>query len=138
MVVSPIILKRPQGYEIPLNTVHHVPAIKMHFMSTCALTQKGASVTFDQRAFKIVHKEHCVAIGYLKDNLYWLDAEGISLNAHTEGATTSLHTWHQRIGHMSYATLKAHGPSAVKGMDFGSSTMDIPTICHGWELGKST
>src|SRR5229473_2020944 len=42
------------------------------------------------------------------------------------------------MGHMSYATLKAHGPSAVKGMDFGSSTMDIPTICHGCELGKST
>src|SRR5229473_1815296 len=42
------------------------------------------------------------------------------------------------MGHMSYAALKAHGPSAVKGMDFGSSTMDIPTICHGCELGKST
>ncbi len=100
--------------------------------------QKGASVTFDQRAFKIVHKEHCVAVGYLKDNLYWLDAEGSSLNAYTGGATTSLHTWHQHMGHMSYATLKAHGPSAVKGMDLGSSTMDIPTICHGCELGKST
>ncbi len=87
--------------------------------------QKGALVTFDQRAFKIVHKECCVAIGYLKDNLYWLDAKGSSLNAHTRGATTSLHTWHQPMGHMSYAALKAHGPSAIKGMDLGSSTMDI-------------
>src|SRR5260370_24229984 len=42
------------------------------------------------------------------------------------------------MGHMSYAALKAHGPSAVQGMDFSSSTMDIPTICHGCELGKST
>ena len=66
----------------------HVPAVKTCFMSTRALTQKGASVTFDQRAFKIVHKEHCVAIGYLKDNLYWLDAKGSSLNAHTGGAAT--------------------------------------------------
>ena len=66
----------------------HVPAVKMRFMSTHALMQKGALVTFDQRAFKIVHKEHCVAIGYLKDNLYWLDAEGSSLNAHTGGAAT--------------------------------------------------
>src|SRR5260370_20140333 len=107
-------------------------------MSTHTLTQKGALVTFDQRAFKIIHKEHCVAIGYLKDNLYWLDAEGISLNAHTGGAATSLHTWHQCMGHMSYAALKAHGPSAVKGMDLGSFTMDIPTICYRCELSKST
>src|SRR5258707_12253537 len=106
-------------------------------MSTRALTQKGASVTFDQRAFKIVHKECCVAIGYLKDNLYWLDAKGISLNAHTGGAATSLHTWHQCMGHMSYATLKAHGPSPAKGMDFGGSTMDIPTIWQGCEFVKS-
>jgi len=42
------------------------------------------------------------------------------------------------MGHMSYATLKAHGPSAIKGMDLGSSTMDIPTICHGCKLSKST
>src|SRR5713226_10264305 len=56
----------------------------------------------------------------------------------TRGATTSLHTWHQHMGHMFYAALKAHGPSAVKGMDLGSSTIDIPTICHRCELGNST
>src|SRR5258708_7438216 len=42
------------------------------------------------------------------------------------------------MGHMSYAALKAHGPSAVKGMDLGSFTMDIPTICYRCELSKST
>ncbi len=136
--IGTVVFKSPQGYEITLSNVLHVPAIKMHFMSTCTLMQKGALVTFDQRAFKIVHKKHCVAIGYLKDNLYWLDAEGSSLNPHTRGAATSLHTWHQHMGHMSHATLKAHGPSAVKGMDLRSSTMDIPTICYGCKLSKST
>jgi hypothetical protein len=42
------------------------------------------------------------------------------------------------MGHMSYKALKSHGPSALKGMDFGSSTVHIPTTCHGCELGKST
>src|SRR5258707_5012850 len=74
--VGTIVFKSPQGYKITLSNVLHVPAVKMRFMSTCALTQKGASVTFDQRAFKIVHKKCCVATGYLKDNLYWLDAKG--------------------------------------------------------------
>ena len=88
-----------------------VPAVNTCFMSTHALTQKGASVTFDERAFKIVHKGCCIAIGYLEDNLYWLAATGSSLNisktsnlltqldvllmnAHFGGAATSLHTWH--------------------------------------------
>ena len=136
--VGSVVFKSPQGYEITLSNVLHVPAVKTRFISTRALAQKGASVTFDNRAFKIVHKERCVAVGYLEDNLYWLDATGSSLNAHIGGAATSLHTWHQRMGHMSHDALKSHGPAAVKGMDLGSSTMNIPTTCHGCELGKST
>jgi Pol polyprotein len=92
--VGSVIFKSPQGYKITLSNVLHVPAVKTCFMSTHALMQKGALVTFIKRVFQIVLKECCVAIGYLKDNLYWLDAEGIFLNAHTGGATTSLHTWH--------------------------------------------
>jgi transposase InsO family protein len=136
--VGTVVFKSPQGFEITLSNVLHVPAVKTRFMSTRALTQKGASVTFDERAFKIVLKGRCVAAGYLENNLYWLDAAGSSLNAHTGGSAISLHTWHQRMGHMSHAALKAHGPAAVKGMDLGSSTMDIPTICPGCEFGKST
>jgi hypothetical protein len=136
--VGTVVFKSPQGYEITLSNVLHVPAVKTRFMSTHALTQKGASVTFDNRAFKIIHKDRCIAAGYLENNLYWLDATGSSLNAHTGNTATSLHTWHLRMGHMSHAALKARSPSAVKGMDLGSSTIDIPTICHGCELGKST
>src|SRR5258708_38317010 len=56
--VGTIVFTSPQGYKITLSNVLHVPAIKTHFMSTRALTQKGASVTFDQTASKIVHKKH--------------------------------------------------------------------------------
>ena len=137
--IGTVVFKSPQGYEITLSNVLHAPAVKTRFMSTRALTQKGASVTFENRAFKIIHKDRCIAAGYLENNLYWLDATGSSLlNAHTGNTATPLHIWHLRMGHMSHAALKARGPSAVKGMDFGSSTMDIPTTCHGCELGKST
>src|SRR6267154_1926639 len=136
--VGTVIFKSPQGYTITLSNVLHVPAIKTRFMSTRALAQKGASITFDDRAFKIIHKGHCIAIGYLADNLYWLNAANGCLNAHIGSTTTSLQIWHQRMGHISHAVLKAHGPSAVKGMDFGSSTMNTPSVCHGCELGKST
>src|SRR5712672_2871779 len=106
-------------------------------MSTRALAQKGASVIFDKKAFKIVHNGCSIAIGYLEDNLYWLNVTGSSLNAHIGDAATSLQIWHQHMGHMSHAALKAHSPSAVKGMDLSSSTV-TPKVCHGCKLGKST
>src|SRR5882757_9729305 len=104
--VGTVVFKSPQGYEITLSNVLHVPAVKTRFMSTRALAQKGASVTFDSRVFKIVHKGHCIAIGYLADNLYWLNAADGGLNAHTGSTTISLQIWHQCMGHMSHAALK--------------------------------
>jgi hypothetical protein len=74
--VGTVVFKSPQGYEITLSNVLHVPAVKTRFMSTHVLTQKGASVTFDNRAFKFIHKDRCIAAGYLENNLYWLDATG--------------------------------------------------------------
>ena len=47
---------------------------KLCFMSTCALAHKGAEVSFDKTSFKINVNQCCVAVGYLEDNLYWLDA----------------------------------------------------------------
>ena len=66
-----VIFKSPQGYGD-----HPVPAIKTRFMSTSPVMQKGALVTFDKKAFKVVHKECCIAMGYLENKLYWLDATG--------------------------------------------------------------
>src|SRR5712675_2697300 len=106
-------------------------------MLTRALAENGALVIFDKKAFKIVHNGRSIAIGYLEDNLYWLNVTGSSLNTHIGDAAASLQIWHQRMGHMSHATLKAHGPSAVKGMDLGSSTV-TPKVCHGCKLSKST
>ena len=51
-------------------------------MSTRALAHKGAEVSFDKTSFKITVNQRCVAVGYLEDNLYWLDATSIGLYAH--------------------------------------------------------
>jgi hypothetical protein len=50
----------------------------------------------------------------------------------------TLHTWHQRMGHMSHSALEKYGPSALKGMDLDPSDKAIPGICAGFESGKST
>ena len=88
-------------------------------------------------SFKIAVNQCFVAVGYLEDNLYWLDATSIGLYAHTKSATTDLHTWHQHMGHISYGALKSYGPSAIIGMDLDSSTM-APSVCHRCKVGKST
>ena len=132
-----VIFKTSQGTQLTLTNVLHIPQIKTRFLSTRALVQKGATVVFDQGSFEIVVNRRCIGTGYLEHNLYWLDASLPSLNAHTRGASPSLHLWHQRMGHMSHMALKLHGPSATTGMDIDAADMAIPHACHGCEVGKS-
>ena len=135
--VGSVVFKTSLGTPITLSNVLHIPDVKTRFMSTRALAQKGAEISFAKDSFKVVVNQRCVASGYLEGNLYWLDASSIGLYAHTKATTTSLHIWHQRMGHISHAALKQYGPSALTGMDLDSSTT-APTSCHGCEVGKST
>jgi hypothetical protein len=134
--VGSVVFKMSLGTPITLSNVLHLPEVKTRFMSTRALAQKGADVMFTKDSFKIVVNQQRVADGYLENNLYWLDAARIGLNAHVKSAT-SLHTWHQCMGHISHAALKSYGPSALTGMDLDSSTT-APTVCCGCEEGKSS
>ena len=54
------------------------------------------------------------------------------------GESTTLHTWHQHMGHMSHNTLKSYGPLALQGLDLSGADMAIPTLCHSCKTGKST
>jgi hypothetical protein len=92
--VGSVIFTTSLGTPITLSNVLHILQVKTRFLSTCALAQKGAEVSFTQSSFKIVVNQHHVAEGYLEDNLYWLDASPIGLNAHIKSAAT-LDTWHQ-------------------------------------------
>jgi hypothetical protein len=135
--VGSVIIKSPQGYTITLSNVLHVPGVQMRFISIGALTGKGAKVQFLKDGFEIALNGRTIAIGYLEGCLYWLNSSSVSLNSHIESAPT-LHTWHQRMGHMSHIALKNHGPKAVTGLDLDASTMAIPITCHGCETRKST
>src|SRR6267142_514168 len=135
--VGSVIIKSPQGITITLSNVLHVPGVQTRFISIGVLTGKGAEVNFLKDGFEIVLNKKAIAIGYLEGRLYWLNTSCVSLNTHTKSAP-SLHTWHQRMGHMSHSALKTHSPKAVTGLDLDASTMAIPTMCHGCKTGKST
>jgi len=91
--VGSVVLKTSLGILITLSNVLHLPQVKTRFMSTRALAQKGAEISFDKDSFKIAVNQRRVAEGYLENNLYWLDAASIGLNAHVKSAT-SPNIWH--------------------------------------------
>jgi hypothetical protein len=51
-----VIFKTSQGTQLTLTNVLHIPQLKMHFLSTRTLVQKGATVTFAQGSFRSHHK----------------------------------------------------------------------------------
>ena len=104
----------PNKERISLSNVLHVPSVHTRFLSTGAICDKNAEITFTKEGFKIYLDQKCVASGYRNNKLYWLDGTAASLNAHNSSAAT-LHTWHQRMGHMSHFALEKYGPIALKG-----------------------
>ena len=136
--IGTVIFRSPQNHKISLSNVLHVPSVHTRFLSTGAIADKNAKILFDKMDFTINIDQKCVAKGYREEKLYWLDTPIISLNAHIKSDATSLHIWHQRMGHMSHAAIERHGPTALKGLDLIESTVKAPSICAGCEMGKST
>ena len=136
--VGTVVFRSPQGQRISLSNVLHVPSVHTRFLSTGAITDKEAKISYDKKGFEIILNQKCVAKGYREDKLYWLDISDPSLHAHNGSAVTSLHIWHQRMGHMSHAALERYGPDALKGINLDKSVKEIPSICAGCETGKST
>ena len=135
--VGSVVVRSPQGCTITLSNVLHVLGVQTRFISIGMLTGKGAEVNFLKEGFQIILNKKTIAVRYLEGHLYWLNTSNVSLNLHKKSVPT-LHTWHQRMGHMSHSALKTHGSKAVKGLDLDASTMTIPTTCHGCEAGKAT
>jgi transposase InsO family protein len=135
--IGSVTIKSPEGYTITLNDVLHVPLVNTRFIAISALEAKGAEVIFASGRAKILISGKMIASGRRDQKLYWLDAAPISDLNHAQSVSTSIHIWHQRMGHISHSALRAHGPKALKGLDIDESTV-APKVCYGCELGKST
>jgi GAG-pre-integrase domain/gag-polypeptide of LTR copia-type len=135
--IGSVTIKSPEGYTITLNDVLHVPLVNTRFIAISTLEAKGAKVIFASGRAKILISGKMIASGRRDQKLYWLDAAPISDLNHAQSVSTSIHIWHQRMGHISHSALRAHGPKALKGLDIDESTV-APKVCYGCELGKST
>ena len=68
--VGSVSFKTSLGAWLTLTNVLHIPNLKTHFLSTCALVQRGATMLFSQDSFKLTVDQQCIATGYLENNLY--------------------------------------------------------------------
>ena len=114
-----------------------MPNVGNHILSLRSILDKGASIPFHLQGFDIIVNKKVIASRYHEGRLFWVNSNCRALNTHC-GESTTLHTWHQHMGHMSHDALKSHSPSALQGLDLSSADMAIPTSCHGCETGKST
>ena len=62
--IGTVIFKSPQGYKILLSNVLYVPSVHTHFLSTGTISDKNATILFDQKGFTINIDQNCVAKGY--------------------------------------------------------------------------
>ena len=114
-----------------------MPDVGNCILSLGSILDKGPSIPFHLQGFDIIVNKKVIALGYCEGQLFWVDSNSGALNAY-HGESTTLHTWHQCMGHMSHDALKSHSPSALQGLNLSGADMAIPTLCHGCKTGKST
>ena len=123
----------PEG----IHNAIYAPDVGNCILSIRSILDKGESVPFHSQGFDSIVNKKVVASGYCEGQLFWVNSNSRALNMHC-GESTTLHTWHQCMGHMSHDTLKSHSPLALQGLDISGADMAIPTLCYGCKTGKLT
>jgi hypothetical protein len=133
---------RVEGIDLTLTNVKYMPKCKICILSPGSLIEKGARAVFYNGGVDIFLDKRCIAQGQQIGSLYWVFMQphlNLSVDTRVLAASANLETWHQRMGHLSYETVKAIDnaePLSVYGLKLHGLQKD-DTPCHGCQLGKS-
>jgi transposase InsO family protein len=133
---------RVEGIDLTLTNVKYMPKCEFRILSPGSLIEKGAQVNFYNGGIDIFLNNRCIAQGQRIRSLYWVFMQlhlNLSMDTRVQAASANLETWHQRMGHLSYETVKAIDnaePLYVYGLKLHGLQKD-DTPCHGCQLGKS-
>src|SRR6266403_2104830 len=119
---------------VHLHDVMHVPDAGARYFSVSALMQKGGRILFKDQKLTISIRGQQSAQGYQEGNLFWIDTSTVALHV-ISNASTPIHLWHERMGHMSTQALK-HYKDSVKGISLDPSSDHDQLPCPGCKLGK--
>ena len=90
--------------KIRLHNVLLVPKLGKSLVSVSAMSQRGATISFEGDKCFIKKHDGVVGVGYKKGNLFTL--EFVSGEARVALSKESLELWHRRMGHLNVQTLR--------------------------------
>lgn len=122
--------------DIEVSNVLHVPGLTANLLSVCGMVQKGNSVMFDRNGCTIKNaRNETIAHCNAENGVYKFCAnEGTCmLTTKKESALT----WHRRLGHMNFQSMKRMRDGAVDGIKFSDDDDEIRK-CETCAMGKQT
>lgn len=120
--------------EIEVADVLHVPELAANLLSVCSIVEKGNSMLFDANGCTIKNdKNEIVATCKPKNGVYkFHGADGVCLLSKEK---TSALTWHRRLGHINFQSMKKMRDGAVDGINFADDDTEIKK-CETCAYGK--
>ncbi|CAF4946395.1 unnamed protein product [Pieris macdunnoughi] len=114
---------------IQVKNVLYVPDLAVNLLSVRQMTQNNCQVKFSKNTCNVYKESKLILTGYIKNNLYVVHNETYAL-------MSSVHLWHQRMGHLNYNDLQKLNES-TEGADIESSREEH-VVCNTCLKGKQT
>ena len=130
--------------ELTLTNVALVPELQNTLISVTKLMEHDLKIEFSKKECLIYRQNQVIASGVRENNLLRLNG---SIKTHndeqekmqfTKSDETSIETWHRRLGHLGYESIKE---LKNKSMVIGLEELKIPTersMCEGCLSGRQT
>jgi transposase InsO family protein len=124
--------------SICVKNAMHVPNLAVNLLSISKITAQGNTVVFEKDYCKIFNAANeCVVKCEQSDGVYKLKAD--TEKCFVANKKTSALTWHRRLGHVNYATMKKMRDGAVDGVDFYDDETSVKNCetCMKGKMAKS-
>lgn len=131
-----------EWHDGTLCNVLFVPNLGVNLFSIGATTERGVIASFDNHGVKLTNNGKIVGTGSkIKKRLYQMrfsnHQSSVASTALAARATpNSIQTWHERLGHVNFSTLKKMNlADYVNGLVINNPS-DPPPFCEGCVFGK--
>lgn len=122
--------------DVEVSNVLYVPGLTANLLSVCGMVQKGNSVMFDRNGCTIKNARNETIAHCKPDNGVYKFCAGEGTCMLTNGKESAL-TWHRRLGHMNFQSMKKMRDGAVDGIKFSDDDAEIRK-CETCAKGKQT
>lgn len=121
--------------EIIANNVLHVPKLTVNLLSVSRIVENGNTVTFKKSGCTIKNANDEIIAQCNAQNGVYKMLVGKNNNCLLTNKAESAYTWHRRLGHVNFDTLKKMKNGAVEGINFNDNDDEIRN-CETCARGK--